>query len=1034
MRPFRRRLTTLFTLLTCVLLLLGNSAQAAPRPAQVQQPTPPPKGIAIPLGSVPEKIDGNCSDFGDALVQPFDDTGGTIGRVYLKYNGDHLYVCMQGAKGSKIDRFGAVYLDPDGSGAALAQKNDYALEVVPIPGQTKRTRQGKGTGDYDPSPNFDPVWNGVATTNETSDVVEYDILYNRFDVSPCKFRMAVYHLWPVAQAVDYGWPSNQFYDRPVTWKQVYLDAPQCRPAQESGKIAYVYRGNAADANSFKALLEGAGYSVTLVPIPTILATDFAQFDLTIIADDSGDLGTWSWGSAAVTADRVAKILLPNKPVLGLGEGGYSFFGEIPSFIGWPNGWHGPNDSVKRPPLVTTTHYNGVAGDPVKLYTTAVNEVGIYLGAPGSVLPSDVLVVGLEPTSPTHASNIRQGCRELWGFSGNPTVMTADGQKVFLNAVAYNIRFQCQPVPPPTPQCKVEKTANPAGGTAVAPGTVIEYTITYTNCKDRRGKLVDSVPIDTTLVPNSITGGGALAADGSVQWDVGALASGSVKFRVLVYDTVCNKNPRQISNRAGLLIPGEAPVVSNVVTHPVTCPPITMPNDEPPYAEQEVSIHPYPLVTGTASTIKVRLTNSSSTPQPVKVSFQTSPQRFGIGITFSDFDVKTVVIPANSSVIVSSSFTPVSSGHYCISIKIEDNSGANPPRYKPIFTYRNLDVTENLRPGVPDDLVFKVANPKPSVQNINLTVVNTCPGWTAVVIPTTLTNVGPNGSDVRDVTLRVTPPNPVSLGSGCHIDVQGWIGDELIGGIRKLDVPPVHLPPDVNPPWLEPEISTIPSPPVVGQPAQICVQLQNPLTTAKTVSLDFAVADFGAGIGFTPVGSLTNVTLPPLSNANYCITWTPTASNNLHRCILVTLKQPGYRDMRSQLNIDLRRIRITDIQSLLNLDIPINIGNPTGVPQPLRFRLQPYGIDPRYVPIIVGPGGGDPPPELNPGQTVQLRLRFRPAAAGASVADVETQQAPANFLFGDESRVDVGVFLGDREESGFTIRFEAPRIFLPVVSR
>ena len=144
----------------------------------------------------------------------------------------------------------------------------------------------------------------------------------------------------------------------------------------------------------------------------------------------------------------------------------------------------------------------------------------------------------------------------------------------------------------------------------------------------------------------------------------------------------------------------------------------------------------------------------------------------------------------------------------------------------------------------------------------------------------LTAVAPTGTDVRDATLSVTPPTPVTLGSGCHIDVQGWIGDELIGGIRKLDVPPVHLPNDVAPPWLEPEISFVPNPPVVGQPGQICVELQNPRDTPRIVTVEYAVADFGAGIPFTTVAT-KSFTLPPFSLAKYCADWTPSTTMTLH---------------------------------------------------------------------------------------------------------------------------------------------------------
>ena len=39
---------------------------------------------------------------------------------------------------------------------------------------------------------------------------------------------------------------------------------------QSGKIAYVYRGNTLDATSFQSLLVAKGYTVTLVPLSAVL--------------------------------------------------------------------------------------------------------------------------------------------------------------------------------------------------------------------------------------------------------------------------------------------------------------------------------------------------------------------------------------------------------------------------------------------------------------------------------------------------------------------------------------------------------------------------------------------------------------------------------------------------------------------------------------------------------------------------------------------------------------------------------------------
>ena len=47
--------------------------------------------------------------------------------------------------------------------------------------------------------------------------------------------------------------------------------------------------------------------------------------------------------------------------------------------------------------------------------------------------------------------------------------------------------------------------------------------------------------------------------------------------------------------------------SNIVVHPVECPPvIPEDHDNPPYAEDEIQIYPYPLVTGQPTDVSVRV--------------------------------------------------------------------------------------------------------------------------------------------------------------------------------------------------------------------------------------------------------------------------------------------------------------------------------------------------------------------------------------------------------------------------------------------
>jgi hypothetical protein len=285
-----------------------------------------------------------------------------------------------------------------------------------------------------------------------------------------------------------------------------------------------------------------------------------------------------------------------------------------------------------------------------------------------------------------------------------------------------------------------------------------------------------------------------------------------------------------------------------------------------------------------------------------------------------------------------------------------------------------------------------------------------------------TGVGANEADIRSATLRVTPPSPVTLGTGCHIDVQAWIGSQMIGGLRKLDVPPVHLPTHIDQPWEEPEIVFVPDPPALGVPGQVCVVLTNPTASAKTVTLAFDEADFGAGIGFTPFASHTFV-LPPHTTNRYCVPWTPPATGTPHRCILVHLTQAGYQEMRSQRNVDL--VRYT--QPLNTLDIPVTIGNPDLVDHHVTFDLQSSGIDPYWLPVIL-PNPGDPPPDLIPGGgTLIVHLKFVPPL-------VTLASPPVDFHFGDASQVSVGVLLDGQPSNGFTILLGNTRTFLPAIKK
>ena len=816
-------------------------------------------------------------------------------------------------------------------------------------------------------------------------------------------------------------------DQPASGFNVAIELP-------NNKIAYVFRSDTPAAAQFKALLEANGFTVALIPLPAVLTTDFAVFDLVIVAHDTGYLDEWPSGVGGVSAEA-AHIAAANKPVVGLGEGGYAYFGKADQALGWPHGWHGPLAAVW--PVNTGQTYWHVPYDlgtpppsPLPLYGNPVPEVGIYLPGMTAVLP-----LGLEPADKYHAPLLAEedDCDQLWGFGGPPEQMTAKGRKLFVNAVTYGLTIAGRCVPPKTPpdRCvQVTKTAVPPAGTAVAVGGTIKYEIKYTvanlpGCALQRAVLTDKVPDGTLFIPGSASDGITPGADGVLQWNLGPLApgaTGSKFFKVVVGDAAC-RNQKTIINQAKL-VTSLGTVMSNVVTHPVDCPPVIPDGTQPPYAEDEIQIYPYPLVTGQLTELSVRVRNLSANPQTVVVTFEMSGAQFGIGLPYGPMPVpgnpRTVLLPPLGTVEVKIHWTPVTSGHYCVRVKI-DIPGAN---YPPIYTQRNLDVAEDLRPGIQDDLRFAVSNPTAAPADIRLVVINTCPGWTAWVDPTELLGMAPG--EIRNATLSVTPPVDRPLGTACHIDVQGWIGDRLIGGIRKLDVPPVHLP-EANPPWMEREIVVIPDPPVLGVPGQLCVDLQNPTNVPRTVNVQFSVAAFGAGIPFTPVGSLPGVVLPPNSITRHCIAWTPTpvSNGNLHRCIQVRISQANFVDQLSQRNVDLRRLRIRSLAELLALRIPFSLGNPAPFPQALRVEPRMVGL--RGIQPIIDPV---PPSSLPAGAVQAFTLRFVQANAAAGEIPVTALEQ-----YGDVTQAEVAVFLDDEPVGGFSVVLDlSEKVYLPMIMR
>jgi hypothetical protein len=445
------------------------------------------------------------------------------------------------------------------------------------------------------------------------------------------------------------------------------------------------------------------------------------------------------------------------------------------------------------------------------------------------------------------------------------------------------------------------------------------------------------------------------------------------------------------------------------------PPVPHPPQGRPYDEREIEIRPFPLEAGVRTEVCAVLENKSNRPQTVTVEF--SMADFNIGTPFQHIPAaanpQTVTIPPYSTIKSCIRWTPLTPGHKCFQIRISQAG------YEDIISYKNLDVGEHLRPGQEDQLVISVGNPKDFTADIQIAVYSGCPGWLAWTEPDILRNVPPGG--VRNVTLKVVPPVAgATLGSGCYIDVETYINGELISGIRKVDLPPVH-PPVGEPPYAEREITIRPDPPVVGQPAQICATLHNYAGVDQTVDIVLYAMDFGMGLTPQEAGRLSGVVIPANTTIERCITWTPPPGSE-HRCLQIRIQQAGYNDIISQRNIE--NVQLPGIVHL-PLSYDFKVGNTTGQTKTVQLNTKEIGLASGWSVAL-----DFNEVTLGPGQTVTNTMHIQAPSHATTVMQVDEDVLP-----GDAHLVAVEAFIDDELIGGVLFEFEAARkIYLPVIMK
>jgi hypothetical protein len=210
----------------------------------------------------------------------------------------------------------------------------------------------------------------------------------------------------------------------------------CTGGSERIKVAYIYSTDVGTANEYKSLLEANGFQVDLILQSAVLSTDFAGYKYIVIGPETGSLK--DWGDAA--GAQVSHVNGPGRSILGLGEGGYAFFGRLALTIGWPQGWHGSeapagtgiNVVDVADPVWTTPNPISIPSDGLlAFYGSSSPYVAIY----NPDVIAGVKRLGRQIGDATHYPLIGQaGKYLLWGFGRGPVAMTLVGKQVFVNVL------------------------------------------------------------------------------------------------------------------------------------------------------------------------------------------------------------------------------------------------------------------------------------------------------------------------------------------------------------------------------------------------------------------------------------------------------------------------------------------------------------------------------------------------------------------------------------------------------------------------
>ncbi len=378
----------------------------------------------------------------------------------------------------------------------------------------------------------------------------------------------------------------------------------------------------------------------------------------------------------------------------------------------------------------------------------------------------------------------------------------------------------------------------------------------------------------------------------------------------------------IINHAGELV-DEAITVFHVPPPPVVFPE----GDWPWYAQGEITVHPEPPVAGQPTELCAEVVNTSDESQGVVIEFSVAD--FGIGMPFEPVGEAELLVPPGEHRVGCIIWVPPSPQHWCIQARLMG------PGYPLVISQRNVDVDEPLTAGVSHSRVFPVRNPFGHPVTISLGLIPHLPGWGLELSQDTV--IALEAGTSVPITLTVTSPDGEPMPPDGHpiVDVEAYVGDDLIGGFRKIYRPPVILHRFPDPIYAEREISIHPYPLQAGEPAEFCVDLRNPTDESQDAIVHFAWSFLGIELPFYPINGPRPVHLPPFSVVRECIYWIPPVSGEL--CLQVELEMEGHAPQRSRRNLDVSEVLVAGVPH----SRMFFVGNPADQPVTVTLGLVPH---------------------------------------------------------------------------------------------